>query len=89
MAPSRTDRLTFPQQTLLHHAARRRSLFPDEPDRHYAFIGRGQPATARKLASLGLGTVEETRAGARFWITDQGYEVAAALPGEGGIDAQR
>lgn len=80
------DRVTFDslseaQRKMLLDAAKRAPIHPRTgEENNYAFIQGGQASTAKKLHELGLGGYVETGArgeAAKFWIWDDGYEVAA------------
>jgi hypothetical protein len=79
MAKVTLESLTFPQQRLLHRAAKR--LDREGWTEAYDFIGRGQSATARKLESLGLGIyVQEPY----FSRNEAGYDLIRTIPAEEG-----
>jgi hypothetical protein len=72
--------LSEPQRKLLLDAAKRPRFHPrSRRENHYAFIGRGQASTAKKLQALGLGgyTWDDGMDAAKFWIWTDGYRVAA------------
>jgi hypothetical protein len=64
------------RKMLLDAAARPRRNHRDN-EANYAWVGKGQAGTAKKLEALGLGAYVSDGYSARFWIWALGYEVAA------------
>lgn len=69
--------LSAAQRGMLLTAAGRPRVNRKGRETNYAWVGRGQAGTARKLESLGLGAYVSDGYSARFWIWSRGYEVAA------------